>query len=123
MFWFGFWSRTMDYDPQRLTKVIQYIFISKRHKLGLTQLGLSLQSQITRQFISQVEGGKRSPSIFTVSALASACNMTLYELFKEADQLYQQFEKNEVEEPREPVTVNKVASENKAELYIRLNKR
>lgn len=78
----------MIYKQVILAKVIQQLFLAKRQKSGLTQLGLALKSKITRQFISQVESGKRAPSIFTISILASACKMTLAELFQEVDRLY-----------------------------------
>lgn len=78
----------MDYNPELLTKAIQYVLLSKRHKLGLTQLGLSRPTQLTRQFISQVESGKRQPSISTMSTLASACDTCLSEIFTEIDKHY-----------------------------------
>lgn len=106
----------MDYKPTVLTKVIQYTFLSKRQLMGLTQLGLSLQSQITRQFISQVESGKRSPSIFTMCALASACNMTLTELFKEIDGLYQEYNKENYKITLPPI--KQVAAMNNYDTYI-----
>lgn len=106
----------MDYKPHILTKVIQYIFLSKRHRMGLTQLALSIKSQITRQFISQVESGKRSPSIFTMSTLASVGNTTLSEMFKEIDELYRTYEQLEAQPSL--TLVNRAASQNKGNTYV-----
>ena len=64
------------------------MFLDCRRESGLTQNTASLQSNITRQFISQVEVGKRMPSITTLSALAKVYNKSLSELFKEVDRLY-----------------------------------
>lgn len=84
----------MKYEEEILGKVIRYVFISRRHELGLTQETLSLIANTTRQFISQVEGGKRQPSIFSLSNFATAVNMTLSELFTEVDRLYLDFTDN-----------------------------
>lgn len=104
----------MIYDEKILTNVIRNTFLAKRHKLGLTQLGLSLESSITRQFISQVESGKRSPSIYTMSALAAASNQTLAELFKEIDALYL----HEASLEAENSSSAKAASQNFGKSYI-----
>jgi len=89
----------MIYNQCILTKVIQQIFLSKRYKTGMTQTTLAAKSKITRQFISQVESGKRNPSVFTISVLASACKSNLAELFQEVDQLYLKYEQEERKYP------------------------
>jgi len=81
----------MFYNQVLLTKAIQHIFTSKRRKARYTQEKLSAKSNVSRQFISLVESGKRSPSVFTAGALAGACKMTLTELFQEVDRLYHLF--------------------------------
>lgn len=106
----------MEYKARILTKVIQQIFLSKRHRLGLTQLGLSMESNITRQFISQVEGGKRAPSIFTMSALASVSKQSLTDLFKEIDSLYERYQNID---SGNYSTADKAAAENESQIYIK----
>ena len=78
----------MEYNRQTLQEVIRLVFLESRHKRGLTQNDLSIISNITRQFISQVEGGKRQPSILTLCALANAYNLSLTEFFSEVDRIY-----------------------------------
>ena len=78
----------MEYNHQTLQEVIRLVFLESRHKRGLTQNDLSIISNITRQFISQVEGGKRQPSILTLCALANAYNLSLTEFFSEVDRIY-----------------------------------
>lgn len=106
----------MIYKQIILSKVIQHIFLAKRQKTGLTQLGLALKSHITRQFISQVESGKRAPSIFTMSVLATACKMTLTELFQEVDKLYNFYEMEDNCRASEPARI--AASPNRCNDYI-----
>ena len=78
----------MEYKDHILHEVIRQVFLLNRHKKGLTQTGLSTISNITRQFISQVEGGKKIPSINTLSTVANAYKLSLSEFFKEVDRLY-----------------------------------
>lgn len=78
----------MEYEDHILNEAIRQVFLDCRRESGLTQNTASLQSNITRQFISQVEVGKRMPSITTLSALAKVYNKSLSELFKEVDRLY-----------------------------------
>lgn len=81
----------MEYEDHILNEAIRQVFLDCRRESGLTQNGASIQSNITRQFISQVEVGKRLPSITTLSALAKVYNKSLSELFKEVDRLYPLF--------------------------------
>lgn len=93
----------MVYKENVLRQVIRHIFLSRRHRKGLTQTSLSEISNITRQFISQVESGKRQPSIITLSNLATAYGLSLSDLFKEIDILYQKFDCPELVNPsKEP---------------------
>lgn len=93
----------MEYNHQTLQEVIRLVFLENRHKRGLTQNDLSIISNITRQFISQVEGGKRQPSILTLCALANAYNLSLTEFFKEVDRIYPLIETGNFVFPRETV--------------------
>ena len=78
----------MEYKDHILSEAIRLVFVESRRQRGLTQNGLSIRSNITRQFISQVEVGKRLPSINTICALANAYNKTLSQLFHEVDRFY-----------------------------------
>lgn len=82
----------MEYKEQVLRKVFQHIFLARRHDKGLTQNGLSEISNITRQFISQVESGKRQPSVMTLCNLATATGVSISQLFEEIDKLYMQYD-------------------------------
>ncbi|SHL27843.1 helix-turn-helix domain-containing protein [Fibrobacter sp. UWEL] len=82
----------MVYKEHVLKKVMRHIFLSRRQDKGLTQNGLSEISNITRQFISQVESGKRQPSVQTLCNLATAYGLSISELFLEIDTLYSQFD-------------------------------
>ncbi len=78
----------MEYNNLTLQEAVRLVFLASRYKRGLTQNGLSLISNITRQFISQIEIGKRQPSLFTLCALANAYDIPLSEFFEEVDRLY-----------------------------------
>ncbi len=85
----------MEYKEQLLNNVIRHVFITHRQQQGLTQANLSLISNTTRQFISQVESGKRQPSLLSISNFAAAIDMTLTELFQEVDRIYNLWESHE----------------------------
>ena len=92
-----FFSRLfVEYKDHILNEAIRQVFLQSRRKRGLTQNGLSIRSNITRQFISQVEVGKRLPSITTLCALANAYKKSLSELFHEVDRFYPLVEKDPV---------------------------
>ena len=78
----------VEYKDHILSEAIRLVFVESRRQRGLTQTGLSIRSNITRQFISQVEVGKRLPSINTICALANAYNKSLSQLFYEVDRFY-----------------------------------
>ena len=78
----------VEYKDHILSEVIRQVFLQCRRQRGLTQIGLSLESNVTRQFISQFEVGKKLPSITTLGALAKVYNKSLSEVFKEVDRLY-----------------------------------
>ncbi|MCF0222368.1 MAG: helix-turn-helix transcriptional regulator [Fibrobacter sp.] len=85
----------MEYKENLLNDVIRHVFISRRHARGLTQSNLSLISNTTRQFISQVESGKRNPSLSSITSFATAVNISLTELFEEVDRLYALWEEKQ----------------------------
>jgi len=52
-----------------------------RGKLKISQLDLSLISQLDRTYITSVENGKRNLSIVNLEKIATALNTTLKEFF------------------------------------------
>ncbi|MCF0225704.1 MAG: helix-turn-helix transcriptional regulator [Fibrobacter sp.] len=78
----------MDYKEHILHSVIRQVLLTNRHKKGLSQTALSMITNTTRQFISQIEVGKRQPSLTSLSNFAAAIDKTLTELFQEIDELY-----------------------------------
>lgn len=53
----------------------------RRLALGLSQEALAHEAGITPSFLSQIENGKRNPTIVTVSMLAAALDMQVGDLF------------------------------------------
>jgi transcriptional regulator with XRE-family HTH domain len=79
----------MNYETLLLHEAIRLLLISIRQKRQHTQQSLSLESGISRQFISQMECGKRIPSIDTLSQLAIALRTNMTTLMTELDRIYQ----------------------------------
>jgi len=80
---------TMNYETALLHEAIRLLLISIRQKRSHTQQSLSIESGISRQFISQMECGKRIPSIDTLSQLAIALKTNMSSLMDELDSIYQ----------------------------------
>ena len=53
-----------------------------RKQRGLTQLALSIESGLALSFISDLERGKRNPSIETLWKIAKALDVSLEELLR-----------------------------------------
>lgn len=53
-----------------------------RRKKQWSQEVLSFESEIHKNYICDLENGKRNPSILTLSRLCAALDVTLEELFK-----------------------------------------
>ena len=53
-----------------------------RNRLGLSQLHLALELEISITFLSDIENGKKWVSAQTLSKLAKALKIDVYELFK-----------------------------------------
>jgi len=80
---------SMNYETVLLHEAIRLLLISIRQKRSHTQQSLSIESGISRQFISQMECGKRIPSIDTLSQLAIALKTSMSSLMDELDSIYQ----------------------------------
>ena len=111
----------MEYNNRTIQEAVRLVFLASRHRRGLTQNSLSIISNITRQFISQVEGGKRQPSILTLCALANAYNQTLTAFFKEVDRFYHLLENGEFEFTRD--ILQAAESDKNANAYLEKAKR
>ncbi|SHL99208.1 Helix-turn-helix [Fibrobacter sp. UWB7] len=79
----------MNYETLLFHEAIRLLIISVRQKQQHTQQSLSIESGISRQFISQLECGKRIPSIDTLCQLAIALKTSMGSLMAELDRIYQ----------------------------------
>ena len=111
----------MEYNIATIQEAVRLAFLASRQRRRLTQKRLSIITNITRQFISQVESGKRQPSIFTLCALANAYNLSLTTFFMEVDRFYRLLESQDFAFKHE---ILEVAESNKtAIIYIENAKR
>jgi transcriptional regulator with XRE-family HTH domain len=79
----------MNYETILLHEAVRLLLISIRQQRRYTQRSLSIESGISRQFISQLECGTRLPSIDTLSQLAIALKTNISTLTAELDRIYQ----------------------------------
>lgn len=79
----------MYYETLLLHEAIRLLLITFRQSRRHTQQSLSMESGISRQFISQMECGKRVPSIDTLSQLSIALKTNISTLMVELDRIYQ----------------------------------
>lgn len=79
----------MYYETLLFHEAIRLLLISIRQSRRHTQQSLSLESGISRQFISQMECGKRIPSLDTLSQLSIALKTSMSNLMQELDRIYQ----------------------------------
>ena len=61
-----------------LGKRIHYL----RKQRGLSQEDLALECEINRNYLSDLERGRRNPSLLILDKIANGLNVTLEELFK-----------------------------------------
>ena len=54
-----------------------------RTKKGVSQMELSLRSNLSQSFIANLEKGKKQPSVLTLIRIAEALNVTPQEFFPE----------------------------------------
>ncbi|MDO5329810.1 MAG: helix-turn-helix transcriptional regulator [Bacillota bacterium] len=62
----------------QLGKRITYL----RKERGISQLDLSIDSGLSKSYLSDLEHGRRNPSVASLSKIASALGVTLEELFR-----------------------------------------
>ena len=91
----------MIYESLLLHEAIRLLLISIRLDRRHTQQSLSLESGISRQFISQMECGKRIPSIDTLFVLSHALRINISSFMAELDMVYQRlfWERHPVQDP------------------------
>lgn len=80
--------RAMNYERILLHEAVRLLLISVRQQRRHTQQSLSVESGISRQYISQMECGKRIPSIDTLAQMALALRTSLGSLAVELDRIY-----------------------------------
>lgn len=78
----------MHYEISLLHEAIRRLLILCRHKKHYTQQQLSTASGFSRQFISQLECGKRHPSLETLCQLAEPFNTNISSLTADLDKIY-----------------------------------
>lgn len=70
-------SNELDVLSQ-LGKRISYI----RKKKGFSQLSLSIDAEISKSYLSDLELGKRNPTVTTLNKICLVLGITLEDLFK-----------------------------------------
>lgn len=68
-------------DSRKLGKRVAFF----RVKAGLSQEKLAEQSDLSTQFIGQIERGIKNPTVKTMQKICGALNITLSEFFDESD--------------------------------------
>jgi len=113
----------MNYETLLLHEAIRLLIISIRQQRRQTQQSLSIESGISRQYISQMECGKRIPSIDTLSQLAIALKTSMGSLMAELDRIYQhlfwQSQTNQAGKTDDPLTRCAAETHNASLEYIR----
>lgn len=68
-----------------IQELVGYNLRRIRSDKGVTQEGLSAKASISQQYISELESGKRNPSITLLAQLAQALGVSHVELVKLSD--------------------------------------
>lgn len=68
-----------------MRRLVGLNFVRLRKSKGLTQERLAETSGFTQQYISDLERGRRNPSVVTLFHLASALNVTPADLVAEVE--------------------------------------
>ena len=72
----------MSGELAELKKTIGNRIQRRREEFGMSQESLAFEAGLTPSYLSQVEAGKRNPSIAVLFRLCSALELQLSELFK-----------------------------------------
>lgn len=73
-------------QPDRVLRSLGEALHAARAKQGMTQEALSLETGVHRNYIGGIERGERSPSVVAVAQLADALDVSLADLFRQAEQ-------------------------------------
>jgi transcriptional regulator with XRE-family HTH domain len=66
-----------------LRKRVGLAIQARRRVLGLSQDEIARRARLSNPYVSQIETGKRNPSLVTLDCIATALEMKLFELLKE----------------------------------------
>ena len=72
----------MDKDEKECRELLSSNIKRFRNRLGLSQLHLALELEISTTFLSDIETGKKWVSAQTLSQIAKTLKIEVYELFK-----------------------------------------
>ncbi|MBO7383167.1 MAG: helix-turn-helix transcriptional regulator [Fibrobacter sp.] len=78
----------MTYDHDLFCKAFQQLVLRVRQETLITQKQLSLQSGLTRQFISMLESGHRCPSFENFCSLARGMGLSPAMMSEKFDSIY-----------------------------------
>ena len=73
-------------QPDRVLRGLGRALHDAREKRGLTQEALGFETGVHRNYIGGIERGERSPSFAAVVMLADALDVSLADLFRQAEQ-------------------------------------
>lgn len=72
-------------QPDRVLQGLGRALHDAREKRGLTQEALGLETGVHRNYIGGIERGERSPSVAAIVTLADALDVSLVDLFRQAE--------------------------------------
>jgi transcriptional regulator with XRE-family HTH domain len=79
----------MTYNHDIFCKAFRKLVVRTRKESFITQRQLSLESGLTRQFISMMEGGKRIPSYESFCLLAKGLGLSAAEMSEKFYSIYE----------------------------------
>ena len=79
----------MTYNHDIFCKAFRKLVVRTRKESFITQRQLSIESGLTRQFISMMEGGKRIPSYESFCLLARGLGLTAAEMSEKFHAIYE----------------------------------
>ena len=72
-------------EAQKIVKEVVELLKKRRESLGWSQRTLAAQAGVDPKTVSLIERGVRSPTLFTLSLLATAMNWPLWKALKDAE--------------------------------------
>ncbi len=74
-------ANPVDNDLSLLSQLGKRIAYLRRRK-GMSQLDLSIETGISKSYISDLENGRRNPSVLLLQRIASSLGVSLEKLFQ-----------------------------------------